>query len=306
MSEDEPTRPDDFERFWEATLNELVRFPPRPEVEAIPLRGTDFATLYGIHFTSAGPYRLFAYLSVPVGEGPFPAIYYVPGYSSVVTPIPQGTANLVRSRYVTLSVAARGQRNADEPFAAMFPGLLTEGIHNHSGYIFRAIAADCVRGLEFLLSRPDDEVDASRIVAAGNDMALITAALHSGITHLVAAPQLFFDTMGRASHAVDYPLAEVNDYLRLHPDSREAVEKTLSYFDLRWFAPDVQASTLVMAGPEGSMLDGRALRSLVREIPGEVTVHDSESSTYKDGLFTEQWVSEQLGFEEPILPEHWQ
>lgn len=303
---DYPTRPADFQRFWDATLAELARFPQRPEMEPIPLRSTAFAALYGVRLTSAGPYRLFAYLSVPKGPGPFPAIYHLPGYASVVAPIPQGTANLVRSRFVTLSLAVRGQRNADKPFAAMFPGLLTEGINNHSSYIFRAIAADCVRGLEFLLSRPEEEVDATRIVASGNDMALLTAALHPGVTHLVFAPQLFFGTSELAQRAREYPLAEVSDYLRLYPSRKAAVEKTLSYYDLRWFAPDVRASTLVLAGPEGSLLDGRALRSLVRAFPGEVAVHDSESSTYKDGLFVEQWLAGQLGYDAPILPEHWQ
>ena len=299
---DYPTRPADFQRFWDATLAELARFPQRPEMEPIPLRSTDFAALYGVRLTSAGPYRLFAYLSVPKGPGPFPAIYHLPGYASVVAPIPQGTANLVRSRFVTLSLAVRGQRNADKPFAAMFPGLLTEGINNHSSYIFRAIAADCVRGLEFLLSRPEEEVDATRIVARGNDMALLTAALHPRVTHLVFAPQLFFGTSELAQRTREYPLAEVSDYLRLYPSRKAAVEKTLSYYDLRWFAPDVRASTLVLAGPEGSLLDGRALRSLVRAFPGEAAVHDSESSTYKDGLFAEQWLAGQLGYDAPILP----
>ena len=303
---DFPTKPKDFDRFWGATLAELARFQQRPELEPIPLRSTDFAELYGVRLTGAGPYRLFAYLSVPKGPGPFPAIYYVPGYASVVPPIPQGTANLVRSRFVTLSLAARGQRNADKPFAAMFPGLLTEGIASHGSYIFRAVAADCVRGLEFLLGRPDDEVDASRVVAAGNDMALITAALHRGVTHLAFSPQLFFDTMELVTRTEAYPLAEIADYLRLHPRRRGAVEKTLSYYDLRWFAPDVRAETLVQAGPEGSALDARALRSLVRVLPGEVTVHESESSTYRDGLFAEQWLADRLGYDSPILPDHWQ
>ena len=137
-------------------------------------------------------------------------------------------------------------------------------------------------------------------------MALLTAALHPGVTHLVFAPQLFFGTSELAQRTREYPLAEVSDYLRLYPSRKSAVEKTLSYYDLRWFAPDVRASTLVLAGPEGGLLDGRALRSLVRAFPGEAAVHDSESSTYKDGLFVEQWLAGQLGYDAPILPEHWQ
>ena len=161
--------------YWQHTLDALARYPACPEIDPLPLRTTAFATLYGVRLTSLGPYRLFGYLSIPAGAGPFPAIYYPPKYQSVLEIIPQGTANLQRSRYITFSLAGRGQRNADTPYAAMFPGLLTEGIDDAASYIFRGIVADSVRGLQFLLTRR--EVDPARVVVMGNDMALITAAL---------------------------------------------------------------------------------------------------------------------------------
>src|SRR3989441_11106512 len=182
-SMDEP--PKNFREYWQETLAGLARYPACPELEAIPLRSTAFATLYGVRLTSLGPYRLFGYLSIPTGRGPSPAIYYAPKYQSVLEIIPQGTANLQRSRYITFSLASRGQRNADSPYAAMFPGLLTEGIDNAASYIFRGIVADSVRGLEFLSTRR--ELDPSRVVVVGNDVALITAALTEGATHVVAA-----------------------------------------------------------------------------------------------------------------------
>ena len=87
-----------FSEYWQETLDGLGRCPVRAEIDPIPLRSTDFATLYGVRLTSLGPYRLFGYLSIPAGRGPFPAIYYTPKYQSVLEIIPQGTANLQRSR----------------------------------------------------------------------------------------------------------------------------------------------------------------------------------------------------------------
>ena len=291
--------------YWEATLAALARYPASPEIEALPLRSTSFATLYGVRLTSLGPYRLFGYLSIPTGPGPFPAIYYPPKYQSVLEIIPQGTANLQRSRYITFSLAGRGQRNADTPYAAMFPGLLTEGIDNASSYIFRGIVADSVRGLQFLSTRP--ELDRSRVVMAGNDLALMTAALTDGATHVVAAPALFYKTAELAATTHAYPLEEINDYLRLYPARTDAVRQTLNYYDLRAFAPRVGASTLLMAGAPGSALDGRALEPLVTALKGAVTVHESEQSTYKDGLHAELWMAAQCGIRDvqSILPEHW-
>ncbi|HMH53000.1 MAG TPA: acetylxylan esterase [Candidatus Acidoferrum sp.] len=297
--------PETFGEYWQATLDDLGRCPARVEIDPIPLRSTDFATLYGVRLTSLGPYRLFGYLSVPVGIGPFPAIYYAPKYQSVLEIIPQGTANLQRSRYVTFSLAGRGQRNADTPYAAMFPGLLTDGIDDPASYVFRGIVADAVRGLEFLRAR--SEVDPARVVVVGNDVALMAAALTSGATHVVTTPALFYRTAELAPRTQAYPLEEINDYLRAFPARAESVRRRLASFDLVAFAPRVTATTLVMASAPGSLLDGAALGPLRSALGGPVTVHDSEQSSFKDGLYAERWMAARCGIPdvEAILPEHW-
>jgi cephalosporin-C deacetylase len=299
------SKPADFDQYWQRTLDDLAGFPVRPELELLPLRTTDFATLYSVRLTSLGPYRLFGYLSIPTGTGPFPAIYYVPKYQSVLEIIPQGTANLQRSAYITFALAGRGQRNSDTPYAAMFPGLLTEGIDDIDSYIFRGLAADSMRGLEFLLTRR--ELDPSRLIVVGNDLSLITAALHPGATHVVATPALFYRTADLAPKTQAYPLEEINDYLRAFPAKAAAIHGTLAYYDLRAFAPHVTAITLLMAGPTGSLLDGQALAPLVEALQGPVTVHQSEQSSYQDGLYAETWMAEQCGIADVhrILPEHW-
>jgi cephalosporin-C deacetylase len=299
------SKPADFDQYWQQTLTNLAGFPARPELDLLPLRSTDFATLYSVRLTSLGPYRLFGYLSIPTGRGPFPAIYYAPKYQSVLEIIPQGAANLQRSAYITFALAGRGQRNSDTPYAAMFPGLLTEGIEHAESYIFRGLAADSVRGLEFLLARR--ELDPSRVVAVGNDLALITAALHAGATHVVASPALFYRTVELAPKTQAYPLEEINDYLRAFPAKTAAVQRTLAYYDLLAFAPQVKATTLLMAGAPGALLEAPALADLVTALPGPVTVHASEQSSYKDGLYAEQWMAERCGIADiqRIIPEHW-
>ncbi len=292
-------KPAKFDAYWQDALDELALYPPRVEAEAIPIRTNDSATMYGLRFTSLGSYRLFAYLSIPAGDGPFPAIYWVPGSGSVISPIPQGSASQLRSRFVAFTLAARGYRNADKPYAASFPGLLTDGIEDPAAYRFRGIAADCVRGLEVLLSRA--EVDASRVVVQGGDLALFTAALGDGATHLVNTPGAFY----RALDAAKGTDSEIADHLRHDPGSEAAVAETLSYFDPRWFAPRVTARTLVQTAPSGGFLDREGLAPLLDALPDDPDVYESQQSNYKDGMFVEHWVADQLGFDAPILPEHW-
>ncbi len=297
------THPNDFDGYWQDVLNELAAVPSAPEVEEIPLRSTDFATAYAVRLTSIGPYRLYGYLSIPRGDGRFPARYYLPRYGSVVDLVPQGTANGQRRGHVTFAICVRGQRLADQPYAAAFPGLLTDGIDNPATYVYRGIVADCVRGLEYLASRP--EVDTTRIAAIGNDLAFTSAALSAHATHLVCTPAIMYATLDRAQRTGAYPLEEINDYLRLYPDRAEAVQRTLSYYDLRWFASRVNATSLIMAGAAGSALDAEGLGPLTQALSGRTDVHEAEHSGYRDGRHSEEWLSRQFGMPEPSLPPHW-
>lgn len=293
----------DFGQYWDNTLEELAGYPAKPEVEVLPIRCTDFATMYAVWLTSIGPYRLFGYLSIPEGDGPFPAIYYAPKYQSVLEPIPQGSANGLRSRFVVFALAGRGQRLSDSPYSAGFPGHLTEGIDDAQSYIFRGVVADSVRGLEYLLTR--GEVDADRVVAIGNDIALATTALHGSATHVICQPGIFVETLVKAARTGDYPLEEINDYLNLYPERKDAVEHTLGYFELSRFAPRVKARTLLMAGSPGSSLDANGLSAVSKAIQGDVSVYESQNSSYMDGMYQEEWLAREFGFEDAILPEHW-
>lgn len=61
-----------------------------------------------------------------------------------------------------------------------------------------------------------------------------------------------------------------------------------------------------MAGSDGAALDAATLAPLAEALKGECQVHESEHSNFKDGVYGEEWLTQQFGLETPSLPPHWQ
>lgn len=270
----------EFGEYWDAVDAELAALPARPVLERVPRRCTADFTGYEVRLTSIGPYRIFGYLSVPTGQGPFPGLLSTPRYGSVNSP-PHFNDRL---RYVTLTIAHRGQRTADSPYAAAYPGLLTDGIADAARYAYRGIVADCLRAAEYLSGLP--EVDTSRIGVVGDDLALLTAARRP----VFAALQLTGTLLHRGAEqtGADYPAAEFGDHLRAHPGDAGAVRRTLAFFDAERHAPAVTAAAYVeipgAASPQSTLAERLGAQRYV------LTHHGQADNDAADA-----WLAERLG-----------
>ncbi len=290
--------PSDFDRYWSSVDEELARFAPNPELSFCPRRTTDFAKSYELRLTGMGSYRIFGYYSVPEGPGPFPALLYTPRYGSVNNPPHYDD----RRRYIVLTLMHRGQRLADEPFQASYPGLLTLDIDRSSHYVYRSIVADCLRGAEWLLSRP--EIDVRRTGVIGDDLAVITAARRPTFAAMQVAGLMFYRMMEARQRTAEYPIEEINDFLRIYPAQEEAVAETLSYFDPLHHAGRVAARTQFAVGDPGK-LGGPEWLEPINAAMGTRAEHymlSHEGGTDRDTM--DAWMSGELGV--PSAPRLWE
>ncbi|HVL25522.1 MAG TPA: acetylxylan esterase [Thermomicrobiales bacterium] len=277
--------------WWEGIDRDLAAVPTAAEAEHVPLYSTEFSDTYKVRLTSVGPYRIAAWLSIPKGEGPFPALFLVPGYGSVVTPPTYED----RQRYVVMSLMHRGLRHADWPYAAKFPGLLTDGIADPEAWIFRGILADVLRGFDYLTSRP--EVDPDRIGVFGHDGGLLVAARRPSVTAVAVTATFFTRLTEAAARTSAYPIEEINDWLRTYPEDTEAVHETLALVDPRSQAGAVGAKVLLAAQGPGSLGDQEWLAPLKEGLAGEAAFYDLtyEGQTDRDAI--DAWLAGQLGAE---------
>jgi len=286
-------KPQDFDQYWKKVEDELASIQPAAERTELHLRSAPEAKVYGLKLTSLDHYRIFAYFCVPSGKGPFPVIYRLPNYGSVVH-IPPFEE---RCKYISVALCHRGQRLSDQPFAAKYPGLLTSGIDSKLNYIYRSIVADCLRVMDYLVSC--DDVDSQKISLVGGDLALFTAALRDSASVLFYTPSMFYKALHKATATQNYPLEEFNDYLRSFPQSINQISQTLAYFEPMNFASRVKSEVMLMEESEGDAND------LAVSFAREIERSGSEHSSYKDGVVLAAWLSKKLQTGEILVPMHW-
>ena len=261
-------KPDDFERFWEGVKAQTARIPLNPEVVAEPIRSSDDVETYQAFFTSIDHVRIASWYCLPASRsGPLPAVLVVPGYQSDPG-IPKEWA---RRGYAALSVAPRGKLRSNAQFNPGYPGLLTYGIVDRNVYSYRGFYVDAWRAVDFLLSRP--EIDSSKIGVTGSSqgggLTLCTAAMRPEIKAAAAGAPYLTGFMDSIELTHTYPYEEINDYLRMNPDSRAQVEETLSYFDCINFAGHITCPIVVNVGLQDNVCPPETGYALFREIASE-------------------------------------
>lgn len=139
--------PADFDAFWNARKAELAAVPIDPNLQLI--NETQYATTYQISLAQIDNRRVYGYISVPKGAGPFPAIIEFPAFGSV----PIGPNDIVAERagaiYMNI-VIHNAPANQVDPNAYQ-PDVITDP----NQFYFRWAILAGVRCIDYLATRPD-------------------------------------------------------------------------------------------------------------------------------------------------------
>ncbi len=232
--------------FWERIEAGLAETAPDVALERDAFYSQPEWDVYRMHYTSTDGHRLFAWLSAPRGDGPFPALVRMPDYASVhdiiYTPL--------RQRAVVMNATHRGQRNSDGLTRASFPGLLTEGIEHAESFLLLGAYADALRALDALEAQGAAQIGAVALTGAGlgASLALSVAARRPRVSAVAADTPLALGYPAALDPGLGYPLAELGDYLRAYPERRDATAELLSVVNPLHGAASVAAPVLMSAG----------------------------------------------------------
>jgi cephalosporin-C deacetylase len=152
--------------------------------------------------------------------------------------------------YATFGVAPRGKLRSNKQYNPGYPGLLTHNITDRNTYGYRGFYVDASRVIDFLLERP--EVDSTRIGVQGGSQGGALTLLATSMRPEIAAASAQAPYLAGMIDAIElthsYPYEEINEYLHLHPESRQQVTDTLAYFDCHNFVDRIQCPIIVNIG----------------------------------------------------------
>jgi cephalosporin-C deacetylase len=285
------------DQFWKQTEAILAERPAEVNVHRDSFYSQPDWDVYQMRYRSVGGYWLFAWLSVPKGEGTFPAIVRMPDYGSVHDIV----YTSLRDRAVVMNPTYRGQRQSDQSFHAEYPGLLTEGIEDPETYVMRKVFADALRGYDALFEQNVGHVGKTALIGAGLGGSLAWAvAARRGLVDAVAAnTPMALGNPASLEPGLAYPLAELDDYLRLTPESRDAVVESTSVLDPLLTASQIVSPVLLSLGinDTGScpLAFGEELAELIRHCDLRVYHGAFEGGGHEHAQIQLSWLSDKLG-----------
>lgn len=199
------TEPADFDAFWTKAKAELAALPIDAQLTPLPDESNDAIEVFQVNLQNIGTAparssRFYGILCVPRGAGPFPAMMLPPGagirrYSGEKTWAERG--------FITLQVGIHGVpvHLPPELYTSLngalsdYPSLLLD---DRERYYFRRVFMGCLRANDYLTSHP--KWDGKTLInfggSQGGFLTIVTAALDSRVTALVAAFPAYCDVSG--------------------------------------------------------------------------------------------------------------
>jgi cephalosporin-C deacetylase-like acetyl esterase len=168
-------------------------------------------------------------------------------------------------------VAARAAAKKNE---RELPGYFTDGISDPSAYYVKGVYCDLLRAVDFL--RLNRKLDCSSMAVIGKGIgaaaALYCASVCDRITALVLDSPAFVNLDEWNNNSEGDIAAEIADYLRINPSSRQRVKENLSYFDALNFSESVSCDVLMAVGLRDVISPARCSLALFNHLLCDKTI----------------------------------
>ncbi len=246
----EGTLPENFERFWREAKAELLRIPIDAKLEEVAAIDPGDAKRFKVSLANVNGSRVYGWLHLPEGNGPFPTVLSIPGSGIGRT---GRFAGFTEAGIAVLAIEVHGLEPKEQEiigaaqwirpvtdetayFTKLQKGILTGyhsfGIEDPYQYYHRRTLQSAFRALDYLGTRED--VDPDKIIvfggSQGGGLSLLTAAIDKRVDAVVATVPAFCNNASREDSHIPQ------------------VSRTMSYFDAALAAEQIEVPALIGVG----------------------------------------------------------
>jgi cephalosporin-C deacetylase len=242
--------PENFDCFWREAKAELLRIPIDAKLEEVAVIDPGDAKRFKVSLANVNGSRVYGWLHLPEGTGPFPTVLSIPGSGIGRT---GRFAGFTEAGIAVLAIEVHGLEPQEqeiigaaqwirpatdetEYFARLQNGILADyhsfGIEDPYRYYHRRTLQSAMRALDYLCTRED--VDASKIIvfggSQGGGLSLLTAAIDKRVDAVVATVPAFCNNASREDGHIPH------------------IASTMSYYDAALAAELIEVPVLIGVG----------------------------------------------------------
>ena len=294
--------PVDFMGFWQKAIADAREVPLNPVLTRMPERSRDDVDVYHINFQNTRTTsRIYGILSMPKGDGPFPALLIVPG-AGVRPYFP--SYDWARRGVITLSIGIHGipvDRDSlfyNELRATALQNYNTAQLEDRDRYYYKRVFVATVRAGDFIFSLPqfDKKTYAVRGGSQGGGLSIVAAALDPRIIAFASAYPALSDHFGYAKGPVGgWPHILADTLIKAKAEKMT----TLPYYDVVNFARLVRVPGFFSWGFNDPVVPPHSMYAAYNVItsPKQLMVHPPavHGATAEQRRAEEAWLSRMLG-----------
>lgn len=265
--------PADFEAFWTAQLAALKAIPLNARVTP------HAAGLTKVVLDQVEGHQVYAWVSIPQGPGPMPAILEFPafGQGAIVPPSPMPGV-------ITAAISIHNSDLEAPASSAYAPA----NVEDHRKNYFKYAILGGVRAIDYLSTLP--QLDRKRLVLTGKSqgggLAIIVAGLDPRVTHVSAVVPAFGQHAGtRHARSSGFPWWVWQKEKDGQKAQADVILREAEYYDLAHFARRYKGDAQILAGGLDTICPPSSIMASCNAMPGHkefvyspVQDHDWNSS----------------------------
>ncbi len=174
--------PDDFQAFWAEQKAELEEIPIEP---AIWLKeSSEYSKTYFLNLPNINGRNIYGYISVPEGEGPFPAILTLPSAGNHADVIVPQASYAENANAISVAISIHSNPIEEESLYAY----QHEALNDRDGNYFRYGILAAIRAIDYIYTRSDFDQENLAVngTSQGGGLALLVAGIDERVDLLIS------------------------------------------------------------------------------------------------------------------------